>query len=216
MRKKILTIFAALLLIAAPLTLHTDAQTETSPDAPEVLSDAPAEKNESPSDTTPRGEPSYSAFGALYEKVCAHATEIFSALSFLGACLVAFGYKRGMLPLMKGGIHAASDAIRQIQSGADTALKKSGEICEKVKNDLQYFAERTKILEEALAKMEQTLCRVESTEDERAGMRLLMEGQVDLLGEIFLSSSLPQYEKERIGERIRLMKAQIGGETGES
>ena len=37
-------------------------------------------------------------------------------------------------------------------------------------------------------------------------MRLVIEGQIDMLYAIFMSSALPQYQKDEIGERIKLMR----------
>ena len=37
-------------------------------------------------------------------------------------------------------------------------------------------------------------------------LHLLMENQIDMLMEIFLASSLPQFEKERVCKRVEEMK----------
>ena len=37
-------------------------------------------------------------------------------------------------------------------------------------------------------------------------MRVIMSTQIDLLHDIFMSSSLPYYRKEEVGERVAEMK----------
>ena len=36
-----------------------------------------------------------------------------------------------------------------------------------------------------------------------------MNAQIDMLYEIFMSSALPQYAKDRVGEKVAEMKAQL-------
>jgi hypothetical protein len=40
-------------------------------------------------------------------------------------------------------------------------------------------------------------------------MKTIMSAQVDMLYNIFMSSSLPQYSKDAVGERISEMKAAL-------
>ena len=52
----------------------------------------------------------------------------------------------------------------------------------------------------------------EQEEKKAADLRRLLGVQIDLLHDIFMSSSLPEYKKEEVGERIRSMKKELSSD----
>ena len=44
---------------------------------------------------------------------------------------------------------------------------------------------------------------------ERERMRIIMQGQIDMLYDIFMTSALPQYKKDEVGTRINEMKEKL-------
>ena len=52
----------------------------------------------------------------------------------------------------------------------------------------------------------------ESLESERRVIRALMSEEVELLGDIFMSSSLPDYKKEEVGVRLNKLRETIKNE----
>ena len=59
-------------------------------------------------------------FLTVYDEVTSHLPELFSALSLLGAAIIAFCYKRGLLPLLKNGIGAIGSAAMDCGKKAES------------------------------------------------------------------------------------------------
>jgi hypothetical protein len=64
-------------------------------------------------------------------------------------------------------------------------------------------------MEGALTTLTSRLDALESERDGRKKLCAVLSAEVDMLYEIFNSAALPQYLKDRVGERIAYMKAEI-------
>ena len=149
------------------------------------------------------------AFESLYYELCEHSDKIFSALAFIGSLLLIFTYRRGMLPILKGGISSLSTTVATLKDEAkksgelsESEIKSATEKLEKAENLLNVLTERLTKLDEEL---EDARAREKNSED----LKIIMRHQIDMLYEIFMSSSLPLYQKEAVGEKISIMKEQL-------
>ena len=129
-----------------------------------------------------------------------------SALAFLGSLIVALAYKRGLMPAVKSGIGAIGGAVSQLKDSTESYSKYQDEL-------LTEFSERLCRAEEVLERFGQAIDEIaEKTEDgksaaeDRANMKTLMSAQIDMLYDIFMTSSLPQYQKDAVNKRIGEMK----------
>ena len=142
-------------------------------------------------------------FAVLYQAVAEHSAEIGSITAAVASILLAFSMKRGLAPMLK-------DALGKMLG----ALGKLGEDVEKNESALSSrleAAERTvEKLSEAVGSLEK---RSESDEEEQAmreDVLTVMSAQIELLYDIFMSSALPQYKKDAVGERVSEMRKQLG------
>ena len=145
-------------------------------------------------------------FEELYAAVGEFSGEIASALAFIGSLIVAFAYKRGLMPTVKSGIGAIGGAVSQLKDSTESYSKHQDEL-------LAEFTERLTRAEEVLEKFGGAIEEIaEKTEDgkhaaeDRANMKALMAAQIDMLYDIFMTSSLPQYQKDAVNKRIQEMK----------
>ena len=145
-------------------------------------------------------------FEELYAAVGEFSGEIASALAFIGSLIVAFAYKRGLMPTVKSGIGAIGGAVSQLKDSTESYSKHQDEL-------LAEFTERLTRAEEVLEKFGNAIEEIaEKTEDgkhaaeDRANMKALMAAQIDMLYDIFMTSSLPQYQKDAVNKRIQEMK----------
>ena len=145
-------------------------------------------------------------FEELYAAVSEFSGEIASALAFLGSLIVALAYKRGLMPAVKSGIGAIGGAVSQLKDSTESYSKHQDEL-------LTEFGERLCRAEEVLERFGQAIDEIaEKTEDgksaaeDRASMKALMSAQIDMLYDIFMTSSLPQYQKDAVNKRIGEMK----------
>ncbi|MBR5139609.1 MAG: hypothetical protein IKV16_01015 [Clostridia bacterium] len=190
----LLTLFT--LIFAFSFTISVFASEST-----EVKSDAGAAASEIDKQNTP--------FGALYEAFIDNADKIFSALSFLGSIVVVLAYKRGLIPVLNSG-------LRSISKSSDELKRKSEEGIISAENALNTLSTRLAGYEnsaEALSKtVEELTERLESREQSNkreSDLKEVLLAEIDMLYEIFINSSLPQYSKDALSERIMKMKKSL-------
>ena len=153
-------------------------------------------------------------FVALYELASAHTAEIFSALAALLSCVIAFAYRRGLLPLVKQGIGTLANTVGGIDKATEAAR-------EQMLAEAQTNRSLTEQMEKSIAqlsqKMSEILARFDALENDKTVDELLLstlKTEVELLGEIFLSSSLPEYRKEIVGNTVARLKEQLTTREG--
>ncbi len=185
----------------APLTGIKESASEQAPDTQE-------------DDTIQKTPEKTNIFATLYELILTYATEILSALAAIVSCLLAFGYKKGLLPFMQQGLSVISGTVNRLGEKAESANRT---VCE------QSEATRlmTEKIEDAVARMSrgildvsERLCKLEEASEERRDIREALIGEIDMLGEIFLASSLPEYRKEKIGITVAKLKEQLSDKKG--
>ena len=149
-------------------------------------------------------------FEAFFNTVKEYATEIFCALTFVGSLILAYAYKCGLIPIIKGGIGALSATVSHIKETAERSEEKTGEIGKTVADRLGSAETALGDISKMLSLMAAKLDRLEADGDERRKMRIVMNAEVDMLYSIFMTSALPQYQKDDVGARIAKMREVIG------
>ena len=145
-------------------------------------------------------------FEALFNTVKEYATEIFCALTFVGSLVLAYAYKCGLIPIIKGGIGALSSTVSGIKESAERGEKKTDEVARAVAERLGNAESTLGIICESLSLMAAKLERLEADGEEKRKLRIVMNAEVDMLYSIFMTSALPQYQKDEIGMRIAKMR----------
>jgi hypothetical protein len=81
---------------------------------------------------------------------------------------------------------------------------------------LEYQELKIAEMEDSLKALEKNLNHIsthlegyEALTVERGAMRKILEGQIDMLYAIFMSSALPQYQKDEVGEKIQSMREEL-------
>ena len=162
--------------------------------------------NEATVESAPTENAESNVFEELYAAASEFSGEIASALAFLGSLIVAVAYKRGLMPTVKSGIGAIGGAVSQLKDSTESYSKHQDEL-------LAEFTDRLSRAEEILEKFGDAIEEIaEKTEDgkhaaeDRANMKALMSAQIDMLYDIFMTSSLPQYQKDAVNQRVKEMK----------
>ena len=141
-------------------------------------------------------------FSEIYSMLLQHSDKILSALAFCASLFLAFAYRSGIIPLIKGGLNTLGTAVNKFKEEAKDKL------CDAEKS-ITALTEKLGTLEERLAEVVEDKKRAEN-------MQIIMESQIDMLYDIFMSSSLPLFQKEAVGEKISAMKKKLVTSEGES
>lgn len=201
-----------------PTEPRADGAPLTSPD-----SDAPATDTEDTS-SDPEVEPhptDGSALTSVYTTLVSHSTELFSALTLIGSVILAFAYKKGLLPLlsgalgkMSGGISGIRESVKTISEERIAESEETKKVISSIEATLESVARVSETLSEGIGALDSRLLALESKKDGEGHTREILAAQIDMLYEIFMSSSLPQYSKDAVAKRIGKMKESLlpGGE----
>lgn len=145
-----------------------------------------------------------------YGWVVEHAAELLSALTLVGSLILSFSYKKGLLPTLSGALNKISGSVSSAGEYVSTAHAALDSLAEK----FGATEELCRHLADEIAELSARLEESEEEKGERERMKIILSSQVDMLYEIFITSGLPQYAKEAVGERVREMKAALGEVTG--
>ena len=158
----------------------------------------------------PEGEPiaeeSENFFAEVVEVIETNSDKILSALAFIGSIVLAFTYKRGLLPTLSKTLGNIGSSVKSIGESTEKSLCDNADTMSAINSHIKDIGELFDGLSEDVSALNKKLDSYEEDKLSAAAMSEIMRAQVDMLYEIFMSSSLPHYQKEAVGERISEMK----------
>ena len=163
------------------------------------VAENPTENEESGANS---GDVEKNVFDQIYLTLESNADKIFSILAFIGTIVVSVGYKSGLMPLLRDALSKLKSSIDCVKADSETM----GALTERRMEDICHTLNAVSL---SIEDMENHLQGYEDLMRERDSMRKILEGQIDMLYAIFMSSGLPQYQKDEIGERIKEMREEL-------
>lgn len=149
-------------------------------------------------------------FSKVYEEVASYASEILCGLTLVGSLTLAVAYKKGLLPLVEKSLLAIGNAVSGIKESTKESAEAGSRLKDNIEKRLTVASETLEALADKIGSLDKALSaslegdaksRLEAKE-----LRLVVDAQIDMLYDIFMSSALPQYQKDAVGERIAKMK----------
>lgn len=175
------------------------------PTSAEALTEGEADAESTVTDTYADTE-QYNIFALIFEKITEYSGEIFCAMTLIGTAILSFAYKKGLLPLIKSSLSAIGGAVGALSENAKAegaALSeqgaKLGEALARAEGVLGAFNEK-------LSELEEKLSGIEGMKTDQSATKIILRCQIDALSDIFMSSSLPEYKKAALGERLVAMR----------
>ncbi len=154
-------------------------------------------------------EESKNPFEIFYCAFIDHSTGIFSALSLVVGLIVAFLCKRGLIPGIRkvgAALKSSVDKVAQSNERLERCNEQTRELTE---SGLTEIDGRIKELGADLGAIREQL-DLADPKSERELFRQVLLMEIDLLYTVFISSSLPVYQKEELYNRINVMKKALG------
>ncbi len=152
------------------------------------------------------------SFTELYEIVMSHLSEILSLAAFIGSLLCAFIYKSGLLPLFDKGLGSIKSATQKIKEATDRAECNSKESLGSINGKILGLEDALYSIKNLITDLNDRLGSLGDQQAHQARIDTLLGGELDMLYDIFMSSSLPEYEKARVGERVTKLKKELSDE----
>lgn len=174
--------------------------------------------------TAPEGEEYTEAeevnfFSKVFTEISEYTSEILCALTLAGSLTLAVAYKKGLFPLIEKSLLAIGGAITKIKDSTKESEERNSALTQKIEDKLEgaervleSLASRVDSLDTALT---ESLRSEGDKEREKTEMRIILSAQIDMLYDIFMTSTLPQYKKDEVGERIAAMREAMAGNEAE-
>ena len=158
-------------------------------------------------------EPESNFFTVAYEELSAYASEILCGLTLAASLILAFAYKKGLLPLVQSALVSIGNAVTKIGDSAKKSEEQTALLEENIGSSIKNAKDMIGSLTEKISSLDnavnERLVMDEKARGEYEKLRFIIEGQIDMLYDIFMSSALPQYQKDAVGERIGKMKGMV-------
>lgn len=148
-------------------------------------------------------------FEEIYNELYAHASEIISALTLVGTLIIGFAYKKGLLPLVSRAVNGIQSAVGKIKENTEQGAKSTQDGIEAINTKLSELENSLNIFSESFCELGERLECCCDYENDKKKMSTLISAQVDMLYDIFMTSSLPQYQKDAVGARIGKMREEL-------
>ena len=152
-----------------------------------------------------------SIFDIAGEFVMENSAEILSLLTFIGSLVLAFTYKKGLLPKLSGALKGIGGSVGTLRENTEKAIVTISEKIDEVNTESKNTERLCEALGERVAQLASTLEEVKGEKEERDAMRAILTAQVDMLYDVFMTSALPKYSKDAVAERITAMRSAITG-----
>ena len=220
--KKILTVLLALLIMLSLTAITVFASGEelgADVSAPSDDSITEEENGVAQGVTPSEGGDTETAEGdsawadEIYAIAAENADKIFALLACLSSLIVGFAYKKGLLPLVKNALNALGNGVVSLKESSEKAEELTRDALDEAAKRLTRAEECFDLIREKLSALEKELSAAKESSVKDGELRLIMNSQIDMLYEIFMSSSLPSYQKDAVGERVAEMKRALAAET---
>lgn len=173
-------------------------------------SEAPVRSEDTSTTVLGENDTDGNLFTRLYSEISSYASEILCALTFVGSMILAFAYKKGLLPLIERSLVSIGNAIGKIKDTTHDSAEKTARLSEDIEEKLTGATLLLDSLSKRIGALEDSLKESLENESEarleKKQLRLVFDTQIDLLYDVFMSSALPQYQKDAVGEKVARMK----------
>ena len=147
-----------------------------------------------------------SIFDMAADFVTANCAEILSLLTFVGSLILALTYKNGLLPKLSGALKGIGGSVGELTESTERSIRSIGESIDEVKRVSEGCRTCCNDMSERIDTLDDSLRALKSDGDASERVRLIIEAQIDMLYDVFMSSTLPQYSKDAVHERISSMR----------
>ena len=185
----------------------TTEEVENPDNGSEIGANDEVKAEESTNDEAPKNNPFEEVAALIYE----HTAELLSALTLIGSVILAYAYKKGLIPLISRALEKLSGNVSKIGESAQNTELLGQKIKEELSKTLEGIEESILAIKERIENTENALVQKECALKESLKFTEVLYAQVDMMYELFASSSLPEYKKEEVGRRILGMKKTVEG-----
>lgn len=189
---------------AAEGYVDTDAEYGTVTEADTELSEKEDEHTDGEADRSEEN-----VFDEIYLTVCDNLDGVFSILAFLASLILTFCYKKGLLPLVRGALTSLKNGVGSLEKEAREGIVRTEDAVAELKDGFKVYEGAVERIESAIDHATERIDALARGEAELSDLRKVLITQIEMLYDVFMQSSLPQFSKDSVCERIGEMKKAI-------
>ena len=215
MKKKtkiLIALFFTLTMLASAVTFSF-ASENGSIEALEDFNSAP-EKTEGETAEISGEKTEENVFDIAFAFCKENADKIFSCLAFIGALILSFAYKKGLFPFVEKALSSLTAVVKSLRDETEKSSAEKNDFMEKISEKLKASEEILEGSSRKISELEEKLSEAMALSDKTEEFRAVMLAEVEMIYDIFISSSLPQYQKDKVGEAYMKMKRTLGEKEG--
>ena len=148
-------------------------------------------------------------FSEAFDMIANNSDKIFAILAFLSSAIVAFAYKKGLIPIINKGLTAIKKSTDSFENAAKDTLIKTEKSLEFLTDNFVSCENTIDSVSRDLTCLSERLDAIQEEKSEKEKFKTVMLSQIDMLYDIFMQSGIPQYSKDALGEKIAKMKKEL-------
>lgn len=146
-----------------------------------------------------------------------NADTILGSLTLLGSLLVAFLYKKGLLPLVRSGLSALASLLGKTGEVTEKFTSEASAVLTDVKAQTAPLLGAVHESRDALISLGERLATIEAalaeSEKERKATAAVLVTETELFYELLSSVNLPQAQKDSMAESYYRLKKTLGSHS---
>ncbi len=199
-----------LLLVGAAIGCFAEDSATSAEESYALTDDVPTDTDSLPVTDIEGADTNKEIGGGFFEKLYGatvdYLGEILCALAFAGSMVLAFAYKKGLLPLLSRAVNTLGSTVGRIKEDTESYAKESGSRLRELTEKLSSAEGVITGFGETLSRLEGELSELRGADADKKRYEAILASQVELLYDIFMSSALPEYQKEAVAKRIASMR----------
>lgn len=156
-----------------------------------------------------KNDKSTNPFSELYNSLIVHLGDIFACLSFVLGLIIAMYYKKSLMPGISGAASAIKGSIDDIYDSTQASQAQTNAFAEALSSEIKSLSGIVDNISAELSTIKQDIHNEDSMLEIKKNRAVLLV-QIDMLYNIFISSALPEYQKEKVGKQVIEMKKELG------
>ena len=145
-------------------------------------------------------------FDTVYNALIENSDKIFSLLSFVASIIIALLYKKRLLPTVEGSFNTVASALTSFKSDTEKEITAQTGSLSAVSTRLRETENVLMSLTDELSRISDELGEGRLDQKEREKMKSVLLLEVEMLYDVFMQSSLPEYQKQSVREKVASMK----------
>lgn len=148
-------------------------------------------------------------FEDFYTAVLSYSSEILCLITLILSLVLTHAYRRGLVPLVKGAVHALGGAVGGLTEKADEEADRISALTEGAQERLMLIEDGIRLVTDKLEAFAIKLAELDADKTERERTSSVLLSQTEMLYDLMMTSGLPLYQKEAIGEKMAKLKEKI-------